>query len=125
MVHTSPDPSHSFKILGRDPILWLAFISAALSIGTALRFDGLSADQVALIVAAINAVFGLIGAFLVRPIAPQAFTFAIAAFTALVASYGYEVSSEVIGALNVAVLAALALVTRGQSNPQETALTRA
>jgi hypothetical protein len=120
-----PESPAQFKILGREPMLWLGAIAAFLSLGTALGIDGLSAAQVALIVAAINALLGVAGALMVRPIAPEAFTFAIAALAALAAGYGYEASPEVVGAVTAATITLLALITRGEVSPKETTITSA
>ncbi|MEO3930927.1 hypothetical protein ABGB07_44860 [Micromonosporaceae bacterium B7E4] len=105
------------KIFGREPALVIGFISAALSLGTALGFQGLSGEQVALIVAALNAVLGVVMAVATRPIAPAAFTTLVAAVSALAAGYGFDVSPEVVGGLNALVLAGLTLLTRGQVVP--------
>lgn len=100
-----------------EPALIIGFIAAALSLGTALGFPGLSAEQVAVIVAAINAAATVIVAVKVRPIAPAAFTGLVAAVAAVALAYGYEVSSEVVGGVNAVVLAALSLLTRAQVTP--------
>jgi hypothetical protein len=105
------------KIFSREPALVLGFISAALSLGTALGVQGLSAEQTALIVAAISAVFGVATAVMTRPVAPSAFTTLVAALAALAAGYGFEVSPEVVGAVNALTLAGLTLLTRAQVSP--------
>ncbi len=105
------------KIFGRDPALWIGALSGLLSLGTSLGLDGLSAVQVASIVALINAVAAVLTALAVRPIGPAVFTNLVAAGAALAAAYGFEVSPEVVGAVNVATIAALTLLTRGQVSP--------
>lgn len=103
-----------------EPTLILQFISAALSLVVALGF-GLSSDQAALIVAAITAVFGAVNAFMVRPIAPAAFTALVGAVAALAAGFGFHLSDGVIAAINGLVITALALLTRHQVTPNSTA----
>lgn len=101
----------------REPTLLIQAFSAALSIVVALGFKSLSAEQAALIIAFITAVFAVVNAIVVRPIAPAAFIGFVGASVALLAGYGYEVSQEMIGAINTAVVAFLALATRGQVTP--------
>lgn len=106
-----------WTIFGHEPALVIGFIGAALSVLAAIGLDHLSAEQVALIVAALGALSGAVTAALTRPIAPGSFTALVAAGVALAAGYGLEVSPEMVGALNGLVLAGLALLTRGQVSP--------
>jgi hypothetical protein len=105
------------KILGREPTLWIGAIAGLLSLGTSLGLDGLSTNQVGAIIAAINAVAAVAMAVTVRPIGPAVFTQLVAAVAALVGAYGFNVSSEVVGAVNVGLLAVLTLLTRGHVSP--------
>lgn len=113
------------KLFGREPALWIAFIAAVLSIGTSVGIDGLSAVQAAAIVVVLNAVLGAVTAATVRPVNPAAFTYLVGAIAALAAAYGFDVSEQVVGAANAAVVSALALIFRGQVAPQETLVSRA
>ena len=110
------------KLFQREPTLWIAAIgSLVMLVGTfGLKF--ISGDQAALIVVVINAVFGAINAWTVRPISPVAFTYAIGSIVALAGSYGLNLSAETVGALNAAVIPFLALLSRGQVTPEETAV---
>lgn len=111
--------SNGWTIGGREPALVVGFVGAALSVLAAFGLSGLSAEQVALIVAALGAITGAVTAALTRPLAPGAFTAVVAAGVALAAGYGLEVSPEMVGALNGLVLAGLALLTRGQVSPAQ------
>lgn len=108
----------SWTIFGREPALMLAVISGALALLVTFQFDWLTAEQSALWVAAINAGFGIFTAMAVRPIPPTAFTYGVTAGAALLAAYGLDWGQETIGAVNVFILAVLALVTRAQSTPK-------
>lgn len=101
----------------REPTLIIQALSASLSIVVALGFKSLTAEQASLIIAFITAVFGVVNAIVVRPIAPAAFIAFIGAGAALLAGYGLELSQEFIGAVTTAVVAFLALATRGQVTP--------
>ena len=63
------EPSGSF--LGREPALWLAALQAVIAVAVGFGLD-LSAEQVALIVAASAAVLGLVTRSQVSPKAPGA-----------------------------------------------------
>lgn len=106
------------KIFGREPTLVLQAISALLAILVSVGIPGLSAEQAALIIAALSAVIGGVNAVLVRPIAPAAFTGLVAAAFSLFAGYGLDVSQGTVGAIQVAVVTVLALLTRGQVTPK-------
>ncbi|GAB3856523.1 hypothetical protein GCM10029963_53040 [Micromonospora andamanensis] len=105
------------KIFGREPTLWIQALSAMLGVLVTFGVPGLSATQAAAIVAAVSAVFAAINAALVRPVAPAAFTGLVTAFAVLVAAYGLDVSQETVGAVQLTVVAVLALLTRTQVTP--------
>lgn len=105
------------KVFGREPALILQTVSAALALLVTFNFNGLSAEQAAAIVAVLSAAFAAATAAITRPIAPSAFTGLVAAAAALIAAYGYEVSTETVGAVNALALAGLAFLTRGQVTP--------
>lgn len=105
------------KVFGREPTLVLQAISALLTVFVAVGLPNLSAEQAALIMAVISAVFGVVNALVVRPVAPAAFIALVGAGAALLAGYGLEVSQELVGAISAAVVTILALVTRVQVTP--------
>lgn len=108
------------KIFGREPTLWLAFITALVSVAGTLGFRLLSGDQAVLWNLAINAVAGIVTAYAVRPVSPAAFTYGIGILAQLGAAYGLHVGDPTLSMINALVVPALALLTRGQVSPQET-----
>lgn len=112
------------KIFGREPTLWLAVIAAMLSLIGTFGIRWLDAEQAALAVAALYAVVAAINAYAVRPISPVAFTYAIGALVALAAAYGLNVPQETVGMIGASVVPILALLSRGQVTPADTAITR-
>ena len=109
------------RIFGREPVVVLNTLSAALGLLVSLGFTGLTAEQAGAIVGIVTAILGAVAAAMTRPIAPQAFTTVVAAGAVLVGTYGYEVSQATVGAINTFVLAGLTLLARVQvspSNPQ-------
>lgn len=113
------------KIFGREPTLWIAVLTSAVSIIGTLGLHIINGPQAALAVVAINGIFGAINAFAVRPISPVAFTYAIGALVALGAGYGLNVPDTTVATINAAVIPLLALITRNQVEPQQTAISRA
>lgn len=112
------------KIFGREPTLWLAVIYAVLTVlgtGGLAHFSG---QQAQLTNAAIAAVVGAVNAYAVRPISPVSFTYAIAALAQLAAAYGIAIPDMTLTAINGLVVPALALLSRGQVSPADTAITR-
>lgn len=106
----------NFKIFGREPALWVAMASGALSLIVTFNV-GLSTDQAGAIVAVIGAFFQAVIALLTRPIAPAAFTGLVLVIVSLLASFHFNVAPETVGALNAPVLAFLVFVMRGQVSP--------
>lgn len=113
------------KILGREPTLWLAVFSSVVMIVGTFGLGFISGDQAALIVVVLNAIFGAINAYTVRPISPVAFTYLVSSVVALLGSYGLALPAETVAAINAAIVPLLALLSRGQVSPQETAVSRA
>lgn len=105
------------KLLGYEPVVALNTLSAALGLIVSLGVTSLTATQAGAIVGVATAVLGAIAAWMTRPVAPQAFTTAVAAGATLVAAFGWEVSQETVGAVNLVALAALTLLARGQVSP--------
>ncbi|MFD7922557.1 hypothetical protein ACFV3R_25435 [Streptomyces sp. NPDC059740] len=104
-------------ILGREPVVYLNALSAALGLVVTLGITGLTQEMAGAIVAALTAVLGAIAAWRTRPVAPQAFTAVVAAGATLAATFGYDVSQATIGAVNAVVLTLLTLLTRAQVTP--------
>lgn len=113
------------KLFQREPTLWIAVVNAAVILIGTFGLHFVSGGQAAAIVVVINAIFLAINAYAVRPISPAVFTYAVGAVVALLAAYGYNVPVETVASLNVLVIAILALLTRGQVSPQETAVSKA
>lgn len=109
------------RIFGREPVIVLNTLAAALGLIVSLGFTDLTAEQAGAIVGVATALLGAIAAAMTRPIAPQAFTAIVAAGVVFVSAFGYEVSQGTVGALNTAVLAVLTLLTRGQVSPSSPA----
>lgn len=105
------------KIFSREPALWIAVLSAALSLVATFGLGWLTTEQAALIVAAINAIAAAITAWAVRPVSPAVFTGAVAAVMAVVSAYGLDVSDGTLAAINTLTVAVLTLLTRGQVSP--------
>lgn len=113
------------KILGREPTLYIALGSQVILLVGTFGLHLLNGQQAALIVVAINAIAAAINAWTVRPISPVAFTYAVGSIIAVAASYGLSLSPETVAGINALVIPTLALLSRGQVDPQETAVSAA
>lgn len=102
---------------GREPALIIAVIAAALNWAVGFGFGGLTADKVSLINVVVNALAGCVAAWATKPIAPQAFTYAVTAIFGLLASYGLHFNGEQVSVTQMFVLSLLTLVTRAQVSP--------
>lgn len=116
--------AESFRLFGREPALYLGVISAALVLLGTQGFSGMTPEHASLWIALLNTIVAAVGAWTTRPIAPSVFTGAVAAAAALASSYGFELSTEAVGAVNSLVIAALSLIVRGEVTPQETKVSK-
>ena len=112
------------KILGREPTLWLALISSLLGIAGTVGLGFLDQFQATALVVAINAVFAAINAYAVRPISPVAFTYAVASVIAVLGAYGLNLPETTVAMINATVIPFLALLSRGQVSPTESAISK-
>lgn len=112
------------KIMGREPTLFLGVAYAVITTFGTLGWAHLTGEQAALVNAVIAAIVGCINAWAVRPISPVSFTYAIAALVQLGTAYGITVPDATLAAINGLVVPVLALVTRNQVSPVETAVTK-
>lgn len=103
----------------REPSLYISAIGSVLSLVAAFGLDFLTPEQAALVIVVLNAALGAWNAYKVRPVPPAAFVYLVGAVATLVAAYGVQVPQSVVGAVNAAVLAILALILRGNVSPVE------
>jgi riboflavin transporter FmnP len=115
----------TFRLFGREPALFIAVItSAVLLIGT-MNLRWISGDQAGFIVAAIVALAAAAMAWTTRPLQPALFTGVVGAVVAVLAAYNFNLPAETVAGINSLLITVLALLTRGQVAPQETAVSRA
>ena len=105
------------RIFGREPALWVGFLTSALSVAGVVGLDHLSPWQAAAVAGGINAVGAIVTAWQVRPIPPAIYTNAVAAAVAIATAYGHAATPEAVLGFNAVVLAGLSLLTRGQVSP--------
>lgn len=104
-------------MLKREPALWIAAISAVLGVIVTFGLPWLDDTDATNIVAIVTAGGAVITAIKTKPIAVSAFTGFLATAAVLAAGYGFEVPQNVLGAVQLAVVAITALVARGQITP--------
>lgn len=104
-------------ILGREPALWLAVLQGFLAVVVGFQWDALNAEQAALWLAATNALIMVVMAWATRPIAPTIFTNAFSIIATLLAAYGLNLGQEMVGSINLAIMAVVVLIARGEISP--------
>jgi hypothetical protein len=109
-------------ILGREPTLWIGVATSIVMVIGTLGLGFLNGEQAALVVVAINALAGALNAYTVRPVAPAVFTYAVGSIIAVAAAYGLNLPTETVASINALVIPMLALLTRGQVSPEDTAV---
>jgi len=102
---------------GREPALIIAVVTATVNWAVGFGFGNLTADRVSWINVVVNAIAGCIAAWATKPIAPQAFTYAVTSVFGLLTAYGLHFSGEQVSTTQMLVLTVLALITRGQVSP--------
>jgi len=110
--------------LKTNPTLLIAVVSQAIVLFGTLGLKGLDETQAAAFVVVINAAAAALNAWAVRPISPVAFTYLTATVGTLVGLYGFTIPESTMLAFNSLVVAGLALATRGQVTPQDTAISK-
>lgn len=105
------------RIFGREPALWIGGIAAVLGLIATFGLSWLTDGEAVVIVAVVNAGAGVAIAIRTRPIAPGAFLVFVSALVAVLTAYGVAVPQRTVGAVDLVVLAVLALLTRGQVSP--------
>lgn len=105
------------NIFKREPALWIAAISAILGVIVSFGWSGLDDADATNIMALINAGAYFITAIKTRPVALSAFTGLLTTGAILAAGYGFDVPQATLGALQLALVAVVTLVLRGQVTP--------
>lgn len=105
------------KLFGREPALWIATISAVLSVVVTFGLPWLDDGDATNIVAIITAGGAVITAIKTRPIAISAFTGLLSTAAVLAAGYGLDVPQQMLGAVQLAIVAIVTLIARGQITP--------
>lgn len=105
------------KIFGRDPAIWLAVINAVIGLVVAVHWLGLTTVQGGAVVTVASAILGLVTAFMVKPFAPTAATYLVGVIGEALSTFQYHVSAQVIGGINLLILALVAAIVRPQSTP--------
>ncbi len=105
------------KIFGREPALWVAAISAILSVAVTFNVPGLTLNQSAAIVSVLTAGAGVVTAIKTRPVAVPVFTGLVGSVVILAATYGFNAPPEAVGAIQAAVTTVLFLIARGHITP--------
>lgn len=102
----------------REPAAYGAILAALVSMLAVFDFPWLQGDQAAAIVAAVDAVVGIVVALRVRPFAPSSVTYLITAAAVVAATYGVHFNTDKVAMFNTAVVGLIFAVTRVQQSPK-------
>jgi hypothetical protein len=107
------------KIFGREPAVWVGFIEAALALTVALGWVNFTADQTALVMAAIVAVFGVITAYLTKDTMLGVLVGLTKAAIALGIGFGLTLSPELTASIIAFVTVGVGFFQRTQTSPAD------
>ena len=107
-----------FKIFGREPIVILAGLQAALAVVVSIPALGLSAEAAAWIITLASAVLGAVEAWTVRPFTVAAMTGAIRTTITALVLFGLPIPAELGGALIALGTFVLGLLTANSVTPK-------
>jgi len=105
------------RILGREPAAWSGLIQALLALALSLNLFALTSETVALIMAVVNAAFGVYLAWVTANTMLGVIVGLTEAVFALVAGYGYELSTATTAAAIAVVTVLVGFFQRTQTTP--------
>lgn len=106
------------KWFGRDPALWIQFVTTVLAVVVGFGLPGLTNSRAAAIIALLYAIAGVYVAWSVRPWVPGFFTGVIAAAAALLGEFGLHWTQEQVSALAAAAAMFVTLWAYGRVTPE-------
>lgn len=105
------------RIFGREPAAWAGLIQALLALALSLNAFSLTPETVALIMAVVSAAFGVYTAWVTASTMLGVIVGLINAVFALVAGYGFELSTATTSAAIALVTVVVGLFQRTQTTP--------
>lgn len=105
------------RIFGREPAAWSGLIQALLALALSLNLFALTNETVGLIMAVVNAVFGVYLAWVTANTMLGVIVGLVNAVFALVAGYGYELSTATTSAAIAVVTVLVGFFQRTQTSP--------
>lgn len=114
-VVTAPN---SPKLLGREVMLWLAVIHALVAALVGMKWVSASPEQVSYWLAAIDAVFAVLGAIAVRPFPVPLLAGALTAIGTVLAAHGIPITQDQVSLWNVVLFSVFAFLTSERVSPE-------
>lgn len=108
------------KLFGREPAVWVGLIEGALALTVAAGLVNFTADQTALVMAAVVAVFGVVTAYLTSDTMLGVLVGLTKAVVALVVGFGLTLSPELTASIITFVVVAVGFFQRTQTTPAVT-----
>jgi hypothetical protein len=107
-----------FKILGREPIVWLTGAQSVLAVAVSIPALHISPETAAWIITAASLVLGAVEAWTVRPFTVAAMTAAVRTSATALVMFGVPISPELSGALVALGTFLLGLMTANSVTPK-------
>lgn len=104
--------------LSREPAAWGALAVAVISLAAVFDFPFLQGEQSTVIIAVVDAAVGLCIAIAVKPFAPSAITYLIAALATASGTYGLHFHEDKVAMFNAAIVGLIFALTRMQQSPK-------
>lgn len=118
-------PSTGFKILGREPAFFVGVVEAFLALLLTFQVNGLSQENVGVIVAAVSAGLGLVVAYATHTTLYSALIGFAKAALVLAVTFGIHLTDAQTGALMALIVLVASQFLRDRTSPAETAVSAA
>lgn len=105
-------------LLVREVMFWLGAINALIAVLVSMKWVSWSPDQTTWVLAAINAVFAVLGAIAVRPFPVPLLTGAMTALLTMAAGFGLTISEEQIGMWNAFLVTVFSALASMRTSPE-------
>lgn len=106
-------------IFGREPAVWLGLIAAGLALLVPMGVVDFTSDEIALIMAAVTAVFGVITAYLTHDVMLGVLVGLVNAVAALFVGFGVNVNPDLTASIIGVVTVLVSFFQRTQTFPEQ------
>lgn len=113
-----PVSPNSPKLLGREVMLWIAVAHALIGALVGMKWISATPEQVSYWLAAIDAVFAVLGAIAVRPFPVPLLAGALSAIGTVMAAHGLSITDDQVTMWNMVIFSVFAFFTSQRVSPE-------